>query len=65
MKTPMAPKFTALKKKHERSAFGKKKGAGEHSLWPLSTTVGCTGAFYPESTQKHFLFTVSQPWYTL
>lgn len=31
MKTPMAPKFTALKNKDEKSAFGKKKRAEEHS----------------------------------
>lgn len=72
MKTPMAPKFTALKNKHEKNAFEKKKRAfeekkraGDHSLLPLSTTVGCTGTFYSESTQKHFLFIISQMWYTL
>lgn len=47
MKTPMAPKFTALKNKDEKSTFGKKKKAEERSLdWAqlcapqVSSTLG-------------------------
>lgn len=62
MKTPIAPKFTALKNKHEKNDFENKRRTGEHSLSPLSTTVYCKEAFYPERPQKHFLFIASQMW---